>query len=80
MSELTHLIALPKSNVTYHVDWLEKHGYLMREPSADDRRVVHLRLTAEGTSAVQRVSDEIRRRMARLDLLLDGPVPGGARG
>ncbi len=66
MSELTYLTALPKSNVTYHVDWLEKHGYLTREPSVDDRRVIYLQVTHDGATVVQRVPDELRRRMARL--------------
>lgn len=66
MSELTRLTELPKSNMTYHVDWLEAGGYLKREPSAEDRRVTHLTVLPEGAALVQRVPDELKRRMARL--------------
>jgi MarR family 2-MHQ and catechol resistance regulon transcriptional repressor len=42
-------------NVTYVADQLEKAGYLRRERSAADRRVVRARLTATGAALMARV-------------------------
>lgn len=42
-------------NVTYVADQLERAGYLRRERSAADRRVVRARLTASGAALMARV-------------------------
>jgi MarR family 2-MHQ and catechol resistance regulon transcriptional repressor len=42
-------------NVTYVADQLEKAGHLRRERSAEDRRVIRARLTAQGAALMARI-------------------------
>ena len=52
-------------NVTYVADQLERVGYLRRERSAADRRVVRACLTAQGTALMVRVFPEHAAALAR---------------
>ena len=52
-------------NVTYVADQLEKGGYLRRERSASDRRVIHACLTAKGASLMARIFPRHARAIAR---------------
>ncbi len=48
-------LLVTSGNITYVADQLEKAGWLRRERSADDRRVVRARLTPEGAALMARV-------------------------
>lgn len=53
--ELAREMGVDAGAITRLVDRLETKGLLERERSESDRRVVHLRLTAEGAKAAERV-------------------------
>jgi DNA-binding MarR family transcriptional regulator len=48
VTELAERLSLAQSSVTELVARAEAAGLVHREPSSDDARVVHLRLTPEG--------------------------------
>lgn len=54
MSEISREIHVINSNLTPLVDKLIKLGYLKRQPSKKDRRVVHISLTAGGKKQVEK--------------------------
>jgi len=54
MSEISREIHVINSNLTPLVDKLIKLGYLKRQPSKKDRRVVHISLTASGKKQVEK--------------------------
>jgi MarR family transcriptional regulator, lower aerobic nicotinate degradation pathway regulator len=56
MQELAAILDLDKSSITGLVDRAEARGYVRRIPSAEDRRAVHVRLTASGRRLVNRVA------------------------
>jgi DNA-binding MarR family transcriptional regulator len=56
MAELARLLLTDKSNVTGIVDHLEREGLAQRTPSAQDRRVTLITLTADG----RRLRDRLR--------------------
>ena len=45
---ITEYRGISKSQVSQAVDFLAELGYLTRTPDAEDRRLIHLTLTAEG--------------------------------
>ncbi len=53
MSEISRSINVINSNLTPLVDKLIKLGYLKRQPSKKDRRVVYISLTASGKKFVE---------------------------
>lgn len=55
-------VKLPTISVT--IDRLERNGYVERQSSGEDRRVVICRLTPEGARLVERLREE---RRARID-------------
>lgn len=59
MSELVEYINTPMSTATGIADRLVKNGYVERERSETDRRVVVLRLTDEGVQLLNRLKDMI---------------------
>jgi DNA-binding MarR family transcriptional regulator len=59
MGRLAGILGCHASNVTGLVDRLEARGVILRQPSADDRRVKVLELTPEGS----RVRAQMLRRM-----------------
>lgn len=65
LTDLTRRLDMPKSNLTYHVDWLEENGYVERRPSVDDRRVTYLYVTPKGQEIVQLVPQLIKQRVER---------------
>jgi DNA-binding MarR family transcriptional regulator len=65
LSDLTNQLDMPKSNVTYHVDWLEQNGYVTRRPSSADRRVTYLAVTPKGMEVVELVPKLIKERVER---------------
>ncbi len=80
MGQLAETLACDKSNVTGLVDRLESRGLLRRRPSAGDRRVKVLVLTATGArlrallvermtappAALERLSESEQRALARI--------------
>lgn len=46
--DVTEFRGISKSQVSQAVDFLAELGYLTRTPDAEDRRLIHLTLTAEG--------------------------------
>lgn len=63
-------VTLPTVSAT--LERLVRAGYVVREDDPDDRRVVINRLTAEGTSLVERLREE---RRARVDQALRRLTP-----
>lgn len=55
--ELTYLLNMSKQSVAELVAKLEKSGYITREPSKDDKRVMTIRLTEEGAKAIDDTDD-----------------------
>jgi DNA-binding MarR family transcriptional regulator len=79
VTELAERLQLAQSTVTELVSRAEEAGLVGREPSTEDGRVAHLRLTAEGERRLARsfTSHESERRalraaFAHLDALADG--------
>ena len=54
LGELSERMYLHLSTVSGIVDRLEKRGYITRERSDEDRRVVHLSVTADGRRVIRR--------------------------
>jgi len=69
MTELVEYINVPMSTATGIVDRLVKKGYIARERSETDRRIVVLRLTDEGSGLLQKLKDLIYKY---LDMILSG--------
>lgn len=59
MTELVEYINTPMSTATGMVDRLVKNGYIKRERSETDRRIVILRLTEEGSQLIKRLKNLI---------------------
>jgi DNA-binding MarR family transcriptional regulator len=74
-SGLGRQLRLPKSSVTRLVDGLAGRGWVARAPGPHDGRVRLVSLTAAGRRAA---ADVVRRRQARLAVLLDR-VPADQR-
>ena len=69
MSELSRRLLVSNGNTTTVVDRLELDGLVTRTPSAGDRRVVHVALTAAGTRHFDELAAE---HEARVDSLFAG--------
>ncbi len=54
LGEVSERMYLHLSTVSGIVDRLEKRGYVTRERSDEDRRVVHLNVTADGRRVIKR--------------------------
>lgn len=59
MTELVEYINSPMSTATGIIDRLVKNGYVLRERSETDRRVVMIRLTENGTKLIRSLKDVI---------------------
>ncbi len=51
MSEIAHLLRVTVSTLTINMNGLEKKGYICRQRSQQDKRVVHVTLTDKGKKA-----------------------------
>ena len=58
MSELSQRMMVTGGNVTGITDGLEKEGLVVREAAAADRRVVYVKLSAEGQRQFRRMAAE----------------------
>jgi len=59
LNELAERLGLDKSTTSRHVQGLVKGGYVVRRPSADDRRYVTLRLTEAGWERQREITAQI---------------------
>lgn len=51
MSAIAHKLSVTLSTLTTNMNGLEKKGYILRERSREDKRVVHVTLTDKGKKA-----------------------------
>ena len=51
MSEIAHRLSVTVSTLTTNMNGLERKGYIRRERSEEDKRVVHVLLTEKGRKA-----------------------------
>jgi DNA-binding MarR family transcriptional regulator len=65
MGELAEALFLHMSTVTGIVDRLEGRRLVLRERFGEDRRVVHLRVTARGRSVIDRTPEPPRSLIAK---------------
>jgi DNA-binding MarR family transcriptional regulator len=70
VSELSGRLQLAQSTVTELVQRAETAGFVQREQSGDDGRVVHLTLTPDGEAALERVHADLRSEREALGQLL----------
>ncbi|HWT27576.1 MAG TPA: MarR family transcriptional regulator [Mobilitalea sp.] len=66
MTELVEYINSPMSTATGIVDRLVKNGYISRERSDTDRRIVVLKLTGEGTRLVNSIKEIISKYLSMI--------------
>ncbi|MCP3059395.1 MarR family transcriptional regulator [Myxococcus sp. K38C18041901] len=71
MGELARRLGVTEKTVTGLVDRLEREGHLVRERTAEDRRVVRCRLTADGLQTYQRLERFVMQGMGQLLHILD---------
>lgn len=55
LGDLAEKLLVTGGNVTYVMDRLEEHGWVVRERCGDDRRVVRAKLTAAGREVIAEV-------------------------
>lgn len=60
MNQLSEKMNLDTSTMTRIVATLDRDGYLSRERSLEDRRIVLVRLTAKGSEAARELETEVR--------------------
>ena len=58
LSELSDQIRAQNSTVTGSIDRMEREGLVLRERSKEDRRVVHIKLTAKGHTLAKEIPVE----------------------
>ncbi len=66
MTELVEYINTPMSTATGIVDRLVKNGYVFRDRSEEDRRIVILRLTEEGSQLITSLKDLLSRYLSMI--------------
>ncbi|SCW68460.1 DNA-binding transcriptional regulator, MarR family [Paenibacillus tianmuensis] len=54
-SGIADRLGIRRASVTALLDWLEKRGWVSREQSAKDRRMIHVSITPEGRAMVDQV-------------------------
>jgi len=70
MSQISDYINAPLSTTTGLVNRLVKNGYLQRERSDEDRRIVAIRLTDKGKSMMTEVKESIGSYLGRINAVL----------
>ncbi|HBW34775.1 MarR family winged helix-turn-helix transcriptional regulator [Desulfosporosinus sp. BICA1-9] len=70
MSQISDYINAPLSTTTGLVNRLVKNGYLQRERSEEDRRIVAIRLTDKGKSMMTEVKESIGSYLERINTVL----------
>lgn len=69
--ELTYLLNMSKQAAAELIGKLEKNGYITREPSEEDKRVMTVHLTEEGMKAAENVDYSTSETAKILDCLND---------
>jgi DNA-binding MarR family transcriptional regulator len=69
--ELTYLLNMSKQSLAELLAKLEKNGYITREPSEGDKRVMTIKLTEEGMKTADDVDDDTLETSKILDCLND---------
>ena len=67
--ELTYLLDMSKQALAELLAKLERNGYIIREPSAEDRRVSNVKITPEGMKAAEGMSEDPQDMVGLLDCL-----------
>ena len=67
--ELTYLLNMSKQALAELLTKLERSGYIVREPSEEDKRAMTIRLTEEGMQAADRMDDDAFDSAQMLDCL-----------
>ncbi|HBX23324.1 MAG TPA: TrmB family transcriptional regulator [Desulfotomaculum sp.] len=70
MSQIADYLNIPLSTTTGLVNRLVKSGYLRRERSESDRRIVAIQLTETGKTLVVNIKETINQYVERIDRLL----------
>lgn len=65
-ADLAERAGVTRATITGLLDHLEGAGYIRREPRSDDRRMITVHLTVEGTRLLERILPGHFRRMAAL--------------
>jgi DNA-binding MarR family transcriptional regulator len=60
MGELSRATSIPQSTTTRMVEWMVENGYVDRFQGAEDRRVVHIRLTDAGRELLLAAKAQLR--------------------
>lgn len=76
LGELAERLQIKPHSAVGLVDRLEKLGLMRREPSPEDRRRVHVRLTPRGREALERLSAVHREELRRIGPELRGLLAG----
>ncbi len=66
MSDLAHFMNVTTAAMTGIVDRLVRDGYLVRVFDNNDRRIIKVRLTAEGNTLVKEINQHKRRMLIRI--------------
>lgn len=74
MAEIARYLHLSPASLSTAVNVLVKKGYLEREYSSEDRRVIHIRLTESGEAANRTYLDFIRNMIYEVSSDLDEDV------
>lgn len=66
MSDMARFMNVTTAAMTGIIDRLVRDGYVMRIPDPDDRRVIKIKLTAKGSSAVKNILEQRRRLITKI--------------
>ncbi len=72
--ELLYLLDTSKQSLAELLSKLEKRGYILREPSEEDRRVMIVKLTEEGKNVEINSDKESVKKIAYLDIFEDSEL------
>jgi DNA-binding MarR family transcriptional regulator len=67
---LCDLLRVPAPQMTLILDRLQERGWIVRERDANDRRALHLRLTAEGERLAEQSLAALQKTEQALDVML----------
>lgn len=67
--ELTYLLDMSKQALAELLAKLEKSGYIVREPSQEDRRVSNVKITSAGMEAAESMTEDPQDMVELLDCL-----------
>lgn len=59
MKDLAHALSMTKANITHLVDALERKGFVRRNPSDSDRRIIHIQVTEHGKKVYNELIEEL---------------------